>query len=98
SQVYNMPMYANLYDKPIFTDKSVGGDKAEDQFGVLASYRCDKIHIFGYPGPPTYAATQTLANFVIPDMVAAAVKTPGSQGVEHAIDFAKSKLQLYYTG
>ncbi len=96
SQVYNMPMYANLYDKPIFTDKTQGGDKAEEQFGVLSQYRGDKIHIFGHPGPPTYAATQTLANFVIPDMVAAAVKQPGTAGIQAAIDFAKSKLKLYY--
>ena len=96
SQVYNQPFYANLYDKPIFSDKTLGGPLAEQQFSVLQSYRGDQIHLFGYPGPPTYAATQTLANFVIPDMVAAAVKTPGPDGIKAALDFAKSKLKLYY--
>jgi multiple sugar transport system substrate-binding protein len=96
SQVYNQPFYANLYDKPIFSDKTLGGPLAEQQFSVLQSYRGDLIHIFGYPGPPTYAATQTLANFVIPDMVATAVKQPGTAGVQAAIDFAKARLKLYY--
>ena len=85
-------------NKPIFTDPSVGGPTADAKFAVLQKYRGNVINTFGYPGPPNYAATQTLANFVIPDMVATAVKTPGSQGVEQAIAFAKSKLQIYYTG
>jgi multiple sugar transport system substrate-binding protein len=96
SQVYNMPMNANLYNKPIFTDPSVGGKYASPAFGALQHYRGDLIHTFGYPGEPNYAATQTLANFVIPDMVATAVKQPGSAGIKAAIDFAKSKLKVYY--
>lgn len=96
SQVYNQPMHAHLYDKPLFTDKSVGGSYADTQFGVLQSYRGDVIHTFGYPGQPNYAANQALANFVIPDMVATAVKQPGNAGIQAAIDFARSKLKLYY--
>jgi multiple sugar transport system substrate-binding protein len=96
SAVYNMPMYGNLYDKPIFSDKTLGGPTAEEQFSVLSQYRGDKIRIFGWPGPPTYPATQVYANYVIPDMVATAVKQPGNAGVQAAIDFAKSKLKLYY--
>jgi multiple sugar transport system substrate-binding protein len=96
SQVYNMPMNAGIYDKQIFTDKSLGGQYAETQFGVLQNYRGDLIHTFGYPGQPNYAANQTLANFVIPDMVATAVKQPGTAGIDAAINFAKSKLKLYY--
>jgi multiple sugar transport system substrate-binding protein len=98
SQVYNQPMHANLYNKPIFTDPSVGGPTADAKFAALQKYRGSVINTFGYPGPPNYAANQVLANYVIPDMVATAVKTPGSQGVQQAIDFAKSKLHLYYTG
>lgn len=96
SQVYNQPMYSHLYDKPLFTDPSVGGKYANPQFSVLGQYRGDLIHTFGYPGQPNYAANQTLANYVIPDMVAAAVKQPGTAGIQAAIDFAKSKLKLYY--
>jgi multiple sugar transport system substrate-binding protein len=96
SQIYNMPMHANLYDKPLFTDPGVGGKYADPSFGVLQNYRGNAFHTFGYPGQPNYAATQTLANFVIPDMVAAAVKQPGTAGVQSAIDFAKAKLKLYY--
>ena len=96
SQVYNQPMYANLYDKPIFSDKSLGGQYADAQFEVLQHYRGDLVRTFGYPGQPNYAATQVLANFVIPDMVATAVKQPGKAGVDAAIQFAKDKLKLYY--
>jgi multiple sugar transport system substrate-binding protein len=96
SQIYNMPMHANLYNKPIFTDPSVGGKYADPSFGVLQNYRGNAFHTFGYPGGPNYAATQTLANFVIPDMIATAVKQPGNSGIQAAIDFAKSKLKLYY--
>jgi multiple sugar transport system substrate-binding protein len=96
SQVYNMPFYAHLYDKPLFTDKSVGGSYADPGFGVLRNYRGDVIHGFGYPGQPNYAANQVLANYVIPDMIATAVKQPGNAGIQAAIDFAKSKLKLYY--
>ncbi len=96
SQIYNMPMNAGLYDKPLFTDPSVGGKYADPSFGVLQTYRGDLIHTFGHPGQPNYAANQVLANFVIPDMVANAVKQPGSAGIQAAIDFGKSKLKLYY--
>lgn len=96
SQIYNQPMHANLYNKPLFTDKSVGGKYADQQFAVLQNYRGDLIHTFGYPGQPNYAANQVLANYVIPDMVATAVKQPGSAGIQAAIDFAVSKLKLYY--
>ena len=96
SQVYNQPMHAHLYDKPLFTDPSVGGKYADPQFAVLGQYRGDLIHTFGYPGQPNYAATQVLANFVVPDMVATAVKQPGTAGIQAAIDFARSKLKLYY--
>lgn len=96
SQIYNMPMNAHLYDKPLFTDKAVGGNYADPQFGVLQNYRGDLIQTFGYPGQPNYAANQVLSNYVIPDMVANAVKQPGSAGIQAAIDFAKAKLKLYY--
>jgi multiple sugar transport system substrate-binding protein len=96
SQVYNQPMHANLYDKPIFSDKTLGGQYADPQFEILQHYRGQVIHTFGWPGQPNYAANQTLANFVIPDMVATAVKSPGTKGIQDAIDFARSKLKFYY--
>jgi hypothetical protein len=96
SQVYNQPMYLNLYDKPIFSNKTLGGQYADAQFEILQHYRGQVIRTFGWPGQPNYAANQTLANFVIPDMVATAVKQPGTAGIQAAIDFAKSKLKFYY--
>ncbi|MBO0690418.1 MAG: hypothetical protein J2P40_12720 [Candidatus Dormibacteraeota bacterium] len=96
SQIYNMPTHANPWKNPIFTDPKYGGKFADPTFKALASYRGSDIHVYGYPGPPNYAANQTLANYVIPDMVATAVKQPGNAGVQAAIDFAKGKLSQYY--
>jgi multiple sugar transport system substrate-binding protein len=96
SQVYNMPMYAKLYDKPLFTDPAYAGKYAEPQYGILQSFRDPLLHTVGYPGRPNYAANQVLGNFVIPDMVATAVRQPGPGGIQAAIDFAKAKLKFYY--
>ncbi len=96
SRVYNMPMYANLYDKPLFTDPAYAGKDAERQYGILQSFRGRLLHTFGHPGEPNYAANQVLGNFVLPDMVATAVRQPGSAGIQAAIDFAKAKLKFYY--
>ena len=81
SALYNQPMHADRYKTQLFT--SEGG-----KYGVLQNYRDPLVQVFGYPGPPNFAATQVLANFVIPDMVATAVKQPGDAGIKAAIDFA----------
>jgi multiple sugar transport system substrate-binding protein len=96
SQVYNMPTHANPWKNPIFSDPKYGGKYADPTYKSMQSYRGPNAHVFGYPGPPNYAANQTLASFVIPDMVATAVKQPGNAGVEAAISFAKGKLGQYY--
>jgi multiple sugar transport system substrate-binding protein len=89
SQLYNQPMYANRYKEQLFTAEN-------GKYSVLQNYRGDMLGQSGYPGPPNYAANQVQANFVIPDMVAQAVKTPGEAGIKAALDFARSKLKLYY--
>jgi len=96
SQIYNMPTHAGPWKNAIFTDPKYGGKYADPTYKALDNYRGNNVHVFGYPGPPNYAANQTLANFVIPDMVATAVKQPGNSGVEAAISFAKGKLSQYY--
>jgi hypothetical protein len=96
SQIYNLPMYAGLYEKPLFTDPAYAGKYAEPQFGILQGYRGRQLHMFGYPGEPNYAANQVLANFVIPDIVATAVRQPGPGGVQAALEFARAKLKFYY--
>jgi multiple sugar transport system substrate-binding protein len=89
SGLYNQPFYADRYKTNLFTSEN-------GKYGVLQNYRDPLVQTFGYPGPPNFAATQTLANFVIPDMVATAVKTPGDAGIKSAIDLGKSKLKIYY--
>ena len=89
SQLYNQPMHADRYKEQLFTAES-------GKYSVLQNYRGDVVQVFGYPGPPNYAANLVLANFVIPDMVQTAVKQPGSAGVEAAIAFAKPLLTRYY--
>jgi multiple sugar transport system substrate-binding protein len=96
SQIYNMPTHAGPWQHPLFTDPQYGGKYADPRFAVLNNYRGDVLEIFGSPGPPNYAADQVLANYVLPDMVATAVKQPGSGGVNAAIQFGKQKLALYY--
>jgi hypothetical protein len=89
SQLYNQPMYANRYKEQLFTAEN-------GKYSVLQNYRGDMLGQSGYPGPPNYAANQVQANYVIPDMVAQAVKTQGEAGIKAALDFARSKLKLYY--
>jgi len=89
SQLYNQPMYADRYKEQLFTSEN-------GKYGVLQNYRGDILGQPGYPGPPNYPANQAQVNFVIPDMVATAVKQPGEAGIKAAIDFAKAKLKLYY--
>jgi len=89
SQLYNQPMHAKRYDTPLFTSEN-------GKYSVLQNYRGDKVQTFGYPGPPNYAANLVLANFVIPDMIQTAVKTPGDAGVKAAIDFATPLLNRHY--
>jgi multiple sugar transport system substrate-binding protein len=90
SQLYNQSFYADRYKTNLFTAEN-------GKYSVLQNYRDPLVQTFGYPGPPNFAATQTLANFVIPDMVATAVKQPGDAGIKAAIDMAKSKLKIYYS-
>src|SRR5205085_3910930 len=88
SQLYNQPFYADRYKEQLFA--------SDPKYQVLQGYRGDLVHQPGHPGPPNYPANQVQVNFVIPDMVATAVKQPGEAGIKAALDFAKSKLKLYY--
>jgi multiple sugar transport system substrate-binding protein len=89
SGLYNMPMHADRYKQQLFTAEN-------GKYGVLQNYRDPLVQGFGYPGPPNFPAQQVQANFVIPDMVATAVKQQGDAGIKAAIDLAKSKLKIYY--
>ena len=74
SQLYNQPMYSDRYKEQLFTSEN-------GKYGVLQNYRGDVLGQPGYPGPPNYPANQAQVNFVIPDMVATAVKQPGEAGM-----------------
>ncbi|MGH3421945.1 MAG: hypothetical protein ACRDOD_20405, partial [Streptosporangiaceae bacterium] len=81
----------------LWTDKKYGGKWAEQKLGVLQQTRGDRVAVFGYPGVPNYQANQVLAEYVLPDTVATAVKTPGSAGVTQALSFLRQKLSGIYT-
>lgn len=63
SKGYNMPMLRGMYKKPmpaLADDPKV--ELLQDWLKVTA--------VFGYPGPATAPASEVLATFVVPDMVA----------------------------
>ncbi len=96
SQLYNMPTHANPWKNQLWTDPAYGGKWAEPKLAPLQQVRGDRIAVFGYPGNPNYAANQVLAQYILPDTVATAVKTPGSAGIDAALKFIKQKLNTIY--
>ena len=97
SQLYNMPSHANPWQHQLWTDSAYGGQWAEQKFAALQGVRGDKAVVFGYPGSPNYQANQALAEYVLPDAIATAVKTPGSAGIQAAMSFLHGKLAGIYT-
>jgi hypothetical protein len=90
SKLYNQPMHADRYKTDQFTAEN-------GKFSVLQNYRGDAIASFGYPGPPTYEATQVLATFVIPDMIQKVTTVSGDAGVKAAVDFGVARMKSIYT-
>lgn len=83
SQGYNMPVFANLLKKPM---PILGEDP---KYNVLQDYQGDLLQTFGYPGPPTPAAEEVLAQYIIPDMIA---KTRNGS-VDDAIKFGTDQMK-----
>ena len=90
SKLYNQPMHADRYKENLFPVEN-------GKYAVLQNYRGDVVQTFGYPGPPSYEATQVLASFVIPDMVQKAVTKPGKPGVDDAVKFGIDRMKSIYT-
>jgi multiple sugar transport system substrate-binding protein len=85
---YNMPFYANLFQRPM----PVIGESPKLQ--VLQDYQGDLLHTFGYPGPPNAAAQEVLAAFHIPNIIGIYVR--GNTSVEDTIKEATTRLQPIY--
>jgi multiple sugar transport system substrate-binding protein len=85
---YNMPFYANLFQRPM----PVIGDDPKLQ--ILQDYQGDLLHTFGYPGPPNAAAQEVLAAFHIPDIVGIYVR--GSTTLDDTVREATSRLKPIY--
>ncbi len=96
SQLYNMPTHANPWKHQLFTDPAYGGQWASPEFAPLQEVRGEKALDFGYPGEPNYQANQVLAQYILPDTVATAVRTPGSAGVDAALSFIRQQLATIY--
>jgi multiple sugar transport system substrate-binding protein len=87
---YNMPMYANLFQKPM----PILGEDPHLQ--IVQDYRGSLLDTFGHPGPPTTEATLVLNNYIIPDMVGIAVRGATEDSVGDAINWAKDQLSRIY--
>ena len=86
---YNMPMYENLFQKPM----PVIGD--DPKYQLLQDYRGDQVfHTFGYPGPPNAAAQEVQANFHLSDVIGIYVR--GNTSLDDTIKQATSRLQPIY--
>lgn len=94
SRDYNSPTHYKLFDKGIYSDKSVGGEFLDiEKFGPLAKWKGDSIATWGYPGPPTAQANQFLAQYILPDTVQTAVRGTSKSDVENAIKFCVSQMK-----
>jgi multiple sugar transport system substrate-binding protein len=86
---YNMPMFENLFQKPM----PVIGES--DKLKILQDYKGDQVlHTFGYPGPPNAAAQEVLANFHIPDIIGIYVR--GNTSLDDTVKEATNRLQPIY--
>lgn len=91
---YNMPQYANLWQKPMPI-------LSAPNFAPLQDYRGKLVDNFGHPGPPTAEATVTLQQFIIPDMVGIAVRPTqfgiaAKDSISEAIKWGKDQLKKIY--
>jgi multiple sugar transport system substrate-binding protein len=86
SEGYNQPMLKDYRKKPM---PILGEDP---RFNLLQDF--DQVaHVAGYPGPPTAAAGEAEANWIVPLMVGLAVQNGDVNG---AVDWAAQKLETIY--
>ena len=86
---YNMPMFENLFQKPM----PVIGD--DPKYQILQDYKGDKeFHTFGYPGPPNAAAQEVQANFHLSDIIGIYVR--GNTSLDAVIKEATNRLKPIY--
>jgi hypothetical protein len=86
---YNMPMFENLFKKPM---PVIGQDP---KYQILQDFKGDDVfHTFGYPGPPNAAAQEVQANFHLSDVIGIYVR--GNTSLDNAIKEATSRLKPIY--
>jgi multiple sugar transport system substrate-binding protein len=86
---YNMPMFENLYQKPM---PVIGEDP---KYQILQDYKGDEVfHTFGYPGPPNAAAQEVQANFHLSDIIGIYVR--GNTPIDNVIKEATNRLKPIY--
>jgi multiple sugar transport system substrate-binding protein len=86
---YNMPMFENLYQKPM---PVLGSDP---KYQLLQDFKGDQVfHTFGYPGPPNAAAQEVQANFHLSDVIGIYVR--GNTSLDATIKEATNRLKPIY--
>jgi multiple sugar transport system substrate-binding protein len=86
---YNMPMFENLFAKPM----PVIGD--DPKYQLLQDFKGDQVlHTFGYPGPPNAAAQEVQANFHLSDVIGIYVR--GNTSLDATIKEATNRLKPIY--
>ena len=86
---YNMPMFANLFQKPM---PVIGTDP---KYQLLQDFTGDQVfHTFGYPGPPNAAAQEVQANFHLSDVIGIYVR--GNTSLDNVIKEATNRLKPIY--
>ena len=86
SEGYNQPLLKDYRKKPM---PILGEDP---RFTILQDF--DQFaHTSGYPGPPTQAAGEVEANWIVPLMVGRAVQ---DGDINSAVDWATQKIEAIY--
>lgn len=87
---YNMPMYENLFKKPMAV---IGNDPKLDK---LQDYKGNDLTTIGYPGPPTTEAINFESNYVFSDMVGIAVRGNSKDSIGDAVKFGLEQFAKFY--
>jgi hypothetical protein len=86
SEGYNQPVLKDFRKKPM---PILGEDP---RFNILQDFD-QYVRVAGYPGPPTEAAGEVEANWIVPLMVGRAVQDGDVNG---AVDWATQKIEAIY--
>jgi len=86
SEGYNQPLLKDLRKKPM---PILGEDP---RFGILQDFD-QYAHATGWPGPPSVAAGDVEANWIVPLMVARSVQDGDING---AVEWAQQKIEAIY--